>query len=166
MSSSVHDDRRKLDSILKEMSYLKNHAIKVGVFDGSFEKDKETGKVTPMAMIAAAHEYGVRERKLPERSFLRAWVINHEAQIMQMSEKLLEAVEKGAMTGEEALNFLARFAQGGVKETILNMKQPALKPATIKAKKSSALLRDTGQLLNSIRAKIVKAGTQNKDERG
>jgi hypothetical protein len=150
----VKDDRRKLDFIIKEVKSFKKSHVRVGVLEG--EKRKGKAKTIMMAMIAAVHEYGSPKRKIPERSFIRSWVDGNKSKINDYILKLLRMVEDGKLTSYMALKKLGVYGVGGIRAQIKSIKTPPFKERTIKKKKSTQPLIDTGQLRNSIHYKVEK----------
>jgi hypothetical protein len=158
----IKDDHRKLDSIVSEIRSFKNSYVKVGVLEGTQEKVKYTDKKgrkrtklsIMMAMIAAVQEYGSPKQGIPERSFIRSWVEGSKTEINQMLLRLLQAVEDGKLTSYMALKKLGAFGVGGIRKKISTGPFKRLAESTIRRKKSSKPLIDTGQLRNGIHYKV------------
>ncbi|MEK2481916.1 hypothetical protein AB7321_12615 [Providencia rettgeri] len=101
------------------------------------------------ATIAAAHEFGVPGH-IPERSFLRSTLNENKDNASRLLAKELKAdIELGefsdrpfAIVGEKLAGEVKRKIQAGI--------NPPLDPKTVKRKKSSKPLIDTGNLLQSI----------------
>lgn len=101
------------------------------------------------ATIAAAHEFGVQGH-IPERSFLRSTLNENKANASRLLAKELKAdIEIGefsdrpfAIVGEKLAGEVKRKIQAGI--------NPPLDPKTVKRKKSSKPLVDTGSLVQSI----------------
>ncbi len=146
----IKDDRARLDQIIREVRTFKRSYVKVGVLEGTARRDG-----TPMAMIAAVHEYGSDKRRIPQRSFIRGWVFQDQAKIQQFIARLVKQVEGGQLTATMALHRLGVFGVGGIRKKITDGPFIALRPATIARKGSSAPLLDTGQLRASINYKVV-----------
>lgn len=130
---------------LREELKLDKRVINVGIPEGKTEKDG-----TPLAMIAAAHEFGVEENGIPERSFLRASNTKHRPQFVALNRANLIKVVRGEMTVTQALGQLGELAKGYVQAYIGSANLKPLKPATIKRKKSSRPLIDTGTLRQNV----------------
>lgn len=108
------------------------------------------------AELAAIHEFGNPARNIPERSFLRKPLINNAAAIANLAKNAVGKFIAGQITAEAALGALGEEAKNISKVAITEGITPALKPVTIKRKKSSKSLIDTGQLLNSITYEVRK----------
>lgn len=113
----------------------------------------------PLAVIAAVHEFGLGG--MPQRSFLRSAYDENLPTI----DKMIQRVANGAVFGfgtNAALNQLGNVVQGMIQRKIVDGPFKPNAPATIKRKKSSRPLIDTGHLRQSIRYVIEKGGS--KDE--
>ena len=117
----------------------------------TFSKNSFMG---PVSGFTAAHKI-----TLPERSFLRAPFILKKSEINRAIEKACEAVGAGRMDANTALNLI------GVTATNISVKAcdtagygtwPDIKEATKKAKGSSAILIDKGQLRGTITWEVRK----------
>jgi hypothetical protein len=146
----VIDKDRGMAKIMAEIAKFKTSAVAVGVFEG---ERREDGQME--AMIAAVHEYGSPKRRIPQRSFLRSWATGHAEEIQRALATEYKQVGVGNFTADRALKRLGEFGQAGVRGRIREMTTPALKDETVRRKKSSALLIDTSQLINSIRYRVL-----------
>lgn len=117
----------------------------------TFSKNSFVG---PVSGFTAAHKI-----TLPERSFLRAPFTLKKSEINRAIEKACEAVGSGRMDANTALNLI------GVTATNISVKAfdtagygtwPDIKEATKKAKGSSAILIDKGQLRGTITWEVRK----------
>lgn len=109
----------------------------------------------PLAVIAAIHEFGLGD--MPQRSFLRSAYDEN----LPMIDKMIQRVANGAVFGlgtNAALNQLGNVVQGIVQRKIVDGPFVPNSPATIKRKKSSKPLIDTGHLRQSIRYVIERKG--------
>ena len=109
----------------------------------------------PLAVIAAIHEFGLGD--MPQRSFLRSAYDEN----LPMIDKMIQRVANGAVFGlgtNAALNQLGNVVQGMVQRKIVDGPFVPNSPATIKRKKSSKPLIDTGHLRQSIRYVIERKG--------
>lgn len=109
-----------------------NRSVLVGVPAGASEEDG-----TPLAMIAATHEFGDPERNIPERPVLRQGVRNGAAKFVRVNAASLRKVLRGEMSVEQAVDKLGVLAVGEVKREFTQPNPPLapLKPATIDARK-------------------------------
>ncbi len=163
-------DRNRIPEIIRELEYLANHRLEVGIFG-----DEVHGG---LLMIARVHEFGVRIEvtpkmraflhhigihlradtehiNIPERSYLRATFDQQQGDLGQVLEHLAGLVVKGSITGEAALGRAGAWFVGKIQATISAGIDPPLGEQTIKRKGSSTPLIDTGRLWQSITWRVV-----------
>lgn len=157
---------RKIENNVNE---LKKHFVKVGVFGGNHMDG------TPLAEIAAAHEFGVKKsftfvykgekitvRGLPTRSFLRGPLRVKKSAITGLKNRkkikatLFDEIKNGytgktlELMGVNAVNIIHEaFKTQGYGEW-----EPNISERYIELKGSNRPLRDTGLLENSISHKV------------
>jgi phage gpG-like protein len=152
--SSIQLNNDPLLAIVQQIEGAEKAYVKVGIF-GSKLSRTEPGANNPT--IGAVHEFGSVSKGIPRRSFLRVPIIEYLPPAMVALgadhwEQLIFA--NGFMAALAQLGVLAvsvvqdAFATGGYG------KWAALKRATIRRKKSSAILIDTGQLRRSVHFKV------------
>ena len=168
-------DWRAFDELRHRINAGK-HAVRVGVPGGVAETDG-----TPVAMIAAVHEYGSPAQGIPERPFLRVAIQKNRNKYVRLNRINLVKMMRGQMRMEQALGQLGEMAKGDVVTEIKSGDFAALDPKTIAARRrarskgyNKALLRkvaktqgagnaagpidrpliDTGQLFQSITYEI------------
>lgn len=159
--SRVEDKDLGLNRIIRTLNKdLDGVVVKVGV--QAKDKAVRRGKGgsirntdQPLAVIAAIHEFGLGD--MPQRSFLRSAYDEN----LPMIDKMIQRVANGAVFGlgtNAALNQLGNVVQGIVQRKIVDGPFVPNSPATIKRKKSSKPLIDTGHLRQSIRYVIERKG--------
>lgn len=159
--SRVEDKDLGLNRIIRTLNKdLDGVVVKVGV--QAKDKAVRRGKGgsirntdQPLAVIAAIHEFGLGD--MPQRSFLRSAYDEN----LPMIDKMIQRVANGAVFGlgtTAALNQLGNVVQGMVQRKIVDGPFVPNSPATIKRKKSSKPLIDTGHLRQSIRYVIERKG--------
>lgn len=159
--SRVEDKDLALNRIIRTLNKdLDGVVVKVGV--QAKDKAVRRGKGgsirntdQPLAVIAAIHEFGLGD--MPQRSFLRSAYDEN----LPMIDKMIQRVANGAVFGlgtNAALNQLGNVVQGMVQRKIVDGPFVPNSPATIKRKKSSKPLIDTGHLRQSIRYVIERKG--------
>jgi hypothetical protein len=114
-----------LDKALKD---LEKKVAKVGWFKGARYNDK---KQTPVAYVAAIHEFGYPSKNIPARPFLRPTLSNKKQEWKELAFKLSKLVLKGQKTADEMMETIGLKAVGDITKTIKNIWSPALKPSTI-----------------------------------
>nr|DAK65050.1 MAG TPA: virion morphogenesis protein [Caudoviricetes sp.] len=112
----------------------------------------------PLAVIAAVHEFGLGG--MPQRSFLRSAYDENKPTIDAMVDNIANNAVQGMSVGT-ALNQLGNVVQGRVQRKIVDGPFKPNSLATIKRKRSSRPLIDTGHLRQSIRYVIEKGGSDN-----
>ena len=110
-------------------------------------------KATPEMARTKAHQITI-----PKRSFVRASIDANRSKHDGQSAKLAGRVLEGKMSFRQAMAILGRVISSGMQRFIKSGRvSPPLKTATVKRKKSSQPLVDTGQLVNSItHAEVVR----------
>lgn len=161
--SRVEDKDLGLNRIIRTLNKdLDGVVVKVGVQakDKAVRRGKGGGirnTDQPLAVIAAIHEFGLGD--MPQRSFLRS-VYDENLPVI---DKMIQRVANGAVFGlgtNAALNQLGNVVQGMVQRKIVDGPFVPNSPATIKRKKSSKPLIDTGHLRQSIRYVIERKGAK------
>lgn len=135
--------------------------VEVGIFDTATRQANpgDHGQPTTNIQVASWMEFGVPERRIPERSFLRSTV---DRNAKKYEELLKRAHEKALNDGADEKHLLAligEVAVADVRQTIRSQgfgEWEPLKESTIQAKGSSQALIHTGQLMNSITYKVVE----------
>lgn len=127
---------------------------------GWFESDKyEDG--TPVAYVASIHEFGSPEQGIPPRPTMRPAIDHNRTAWAKLAGKGANAVLNGKKDIRTVLGSIAALAAGNIKEEIVALTAPPLKPETIAArlrKKSNKKtigkldkpLVDTGLMLSTV----------------
>lgn len=132
----------------KNLQQFKDSVVKAGILakDGS-ENHSEGITVFQIGMI---HEFGVPEKNIPRRSFIRVPIENNIKEITKLIENNHRLVSENVMSAKIALDRIGIKAQNTIKESFRNNNWKANSRATVKRKGSSRPLIDTGQLIGSI----------------
>jgi len=132
----------------RNLQQFKDSVVKAGILakDGS-ENHSEGITVFQIGMI---HEFGVPEKNIPRRSFIRVPIENNIKEITKLIENNHRLVSENAMSAKVALDRIGIKAQNTIKESFRNNDWKANSRATVKRKGSSRPLIDTGQLIGSI----------------
>lgn len=131
--------------------------LRVGWFDTGQYQDG-----TPVAYVAAIHEFGNPAGGVPARPFMRPTI---EAKTPEWKSTLAggaHQVLNGRLNAEQMLGQVGQMAAGNIAETIASINTPALKPSTIKGRESrrkspgvsTKPLVDTGLLIQSVNHKV------------
>jgi len=87
---------------------------------------------------------------IPQRSFLRKTVIDHRDKYQKRATKILGQIAAGRQEVYTGLSLMGLLIEGDTKRTISKGVSPPNAPSTIRRKKSSKPLIDTGRLRQSI----------------
>ena len=142
-------DLREMAEAIKQM----NGRVEVGV-PASASGDKGVS----LALIAAVHEFGSLDGRIPQRSFLRPAIEKNLEAFKRITFDSLVKVAEGRMPLSTAFGRLGQAAVSAVKTEMTTGSYVPLKPATIKRKGSSRPLIDTGNLRQSITYVVTEGG--------
>jgi hypothetical protein len=140
--------------LLDRLGVAKDIVITVGVH-GPEGSQEHAGTKLSVAEVATIQEYGLGD--CPERSFIRAWADETQAQHESDLRKVAAAIVKGKFDGRTGLERLGLRYVGEVQTRIANRGvKPELDPdgPTAKRKGSTVALVDKGQLKSAIRHKV------------
>lgn len=143
---NIKDDKReqmKLEKRLRKMQ--KSPHVAVGILQDELIKSGFT-----MVDLATVHEYGSKDRRICKRSFIRKTCDARRKRYTQFIAKLQDRYIAGKITLVQALTQLGEIVSKDMVATINRGIRPHLKPSTIKRKKSTKPLIDTGRLKGSI----------------
>lgn len=109
-----------------------------------------------VAALAAVHEFGSSDGRIPQRSFMRSAVSMNKNAIQTLIDKLAAKVADGDMQRDAALGVIGQFLKDKIISRINSNIPPPNAPSTIARKGSSHTLIDTGQLKSSVNWEIKK----------
>ena len=148
MTVQVTGNLAKIKQLIEQLKASGEKAVYVG-FPAEFDKKVEGSDNFNLASLAAVLEFG--NERIPSRPFLRQTLTENQEKYTALFVKLFES---GVSIGK-IYEQIALIAQGDVQQNIVNGKWTANAPSTIKRKKSSKPLIDTGKLRQSVKG-IVK----------
>lgn len=105
--------------------------------------------VGPVHGVTEPHKINI-----PERSFIRTGIRNGQGEQVKLNRRNLKKIVHGQMTVDQGLGQLGLMAVKQVQKTIQDGDFTPLRPETIRRKKSSKPLQDTGQLRKGIHYEI------------
>lgn len=144
----VKINNKGLEQELTLMQKFANASVKIGIqSDAGQHKESEADVVD----IAIWNEFGTE--KTPSRPFIRQCFADHQGLVEQHLQRIVLSVTKGSDLRLE-LARLGQWYEGKQKQTLRNYPWKANRKSTIRRKKSSKPLIDTGQLVNSIRYQV------------
>lgn len=142
----------KLERALREISkkLKKGGTVQVGFLSGATYPSG-----TPVALIAAIHNYGAPAAGIPPRPFFSNMVAAKSPEWPAAIEGLLKSTDYDV---EKTLQLTGEAIKGQLQQSIRDFVGVPLKPATIRRKGHSKELIDTGHMLNSAAYKVEMKG--------
>lgn len=148
MTVQVTGNLAKFKQLIEQIKASGEKAVYVG-FPAEFNEKVEGSDNFNLASLAAVLEFG--NERIPSRPFLRQTLAENQEKYTALFVKLFES----GISIEQIYEQIALIAQGDVQQNIVNGKWTANAPSTIKRKKSSKPLINTGKLRQSVKG-IVK----------
>lgn len=148
MAVSVTVDFSTARQLLEQMKSAKEKAVYVG-FPAEFDEKVEGAENFNLASLAAVLEFG--NKRIPSRPFLRQTLEENQEKYTAL---FVQWFDQGVPI-TQIYERLAIMAQGDVQLNIVRGNWTVNAPSTIKRKKSSKPLIDTGKMRQSVRG-IVK----------
>lgn len=140
--------------IERELKAAKKLVALVGI--PSDAKRHEDNPYIGLAQIAYIMEKGSAVNNIPERPFMHQTRERNEKRMIGLSKKLLKAISNGSTTAMDAIKKLGASYEGAMKRIFIEGSFAPNAPATVRRKKSSRPLIDTGLLRQSIKFKVAK----------
>lgn len=149
---------------LEEIQQAQNKVVRVGVIENQHYDDE-----TPVAYIAAIHEYGCEEKNIKPRPFFRPTIKAQEKEW----KKTFQLQIKNGFSITQAMDSVGLLASSDVAKTISEIHTPKLETSTLIARNRKAYrlyangqrarpdsisikpLVDDGDLIDSISYQIV-----------
>ena len=168
---SVKDHDRGYAKIVAAQRKLKGKALTVGYHGDSEPYQKGQEEPITVPQVAAVHEFGSKNGRIPPRPTMRPTVDAKRNEYLRLAERLLRQAEMGEIDLDTALGRLGVKVQADIKKAIVDLQTPELAEGTIRKKKQRAgstlapgqavqgddvsfdtgnPLIDTGQMLNSV----------------
>jgi hypothetical protein len=161
MSGKVEVKDRGWDRINKMAHTIESRHVAVGVL-GKNAPRQEGGEFNNAA-VAAVHEFGSEDGRIPERSFIRSTVDANQSKYRVAAKRFMDLVVTGKMAMDKALGKFGSLIKADIQATIVKGIPPPLSEATIDARErkkrmSTKPLVDTGQLKGSIDYEVRNEG--------
>lgn len=125
--------RKKGDVSFKELKRRIAELDKLRVFVGWLESAKYDDN-TPVAGVAAVHEYGSPTRNIPPRPYLRPTQDEKMQEWRNLLESGAKAILRGEQTAYNVMDAIGLSMAGDIKVAIKNVTSPPLEPETIQAR--------------------------------
>lgn len=148
MAVQVTGNLAKFKQLIEQIKAASEKAVYVG-FPSEFNENVEGSDGFNLASLGAVLEFG--NEHIPSRPFLRQTLAENQEKYTALFVKLFES----GVSIDKIYEQIALIAQGDVQQNIVNGNWTANAPSTIKRKKSSKPLIDTGKLRQSVKG-IVK----------
>jgi hypothetical protein len=140
--------------IERELKAAKKLVALVGI--PSDAKRHEDNPNIGLAQIAYIMEKGSAVNNIPARPFMHQTRERNEKRVLGLSKKLLKALSSGSTTAMDAIKKLGGAYELAMKEIFIEGSFAPNALSTIRKKKSSRPLIDTGLLRQSIKYKVAK----------
>lgn len=154
----VKDIDLGFDEIQKQVGLLDGSYVLVGFQEGTKttlqtkgQRQKKAG--FSMAEIAAANEFGTKT--IPARPFMSTSFDENRAKINKAIQGEYSKILDGKSTTERSLGLIGLLGAKFIVQKIRAITSPPNSPRTIAIKKSSKPLIDFGQMVQSVRHKMV-----------
>ena len=135
---------------------FREHIIKVGLPESVGGAQHSDSGLT-VAQLGAVHEFGVPEKGIPKRSFIREPIINEQKKINNFIKTRFSEVANNSMTSKTALAQIGQLGMDICKKAFRKNDWEANSKKTVELKGSSRPLIDSGQLSQSITYVVEKA---------
>lgn len=125
--------------------------VKVGILDEGAGAEPREGGLTN-AQIGVVQEFGTEDKRIPERSFVRATFDETREEQVKLAGELIERVLDGKLEAEQATGLMGARLANDIKKKVTAGEhiQPENQPSTIQQKGSDRPLVDTSRMINSV----------------
>lgn len=151
VTDRITSDGRKFERMLKDLEKLE---VRIGFQAGDASEDDGTD----ICDVAAWNELGTS--RIPARPFIRQSVDNHEGEINAFLQSKKKELVSGA-NAEQVLKQIGIFQKDLMQNEITTGSFIPNAPSTIRKKKSSKPLIDTGRMRQSVNYQIKPKGSGN-----
>jgi len=154
----VKDKDLGFEEIQRQMALLDGSHVKVGFQEGTITKPQVKGQRRKPAglslpQIAAENEFGTQI--IPARPFMSTSFDENKALINRAIQGEYKKIAGGNGTTERSLGLIGQLMTKLIMQKIRAIVSPPNSPRTIAIKKSSKPLIDFGQMIQSVRYKVV-----------
>jgi len=158
MRTVVKDKDLGFEEIQRQMALLDGSHVKVGFQEGTVTKPQVKGQRRKPAglslpQIAAENEFGTQI--IPARPFMSTSFDENKALINRAIQGEYKKIAGGNGTTERSLGLIGQLMTKLIVQKIRAIVSPPNSPRTIAIKKSSKPLIDFGQMIQSVRYKVV-----------
>ena len=118
---------KKLEKLLREAGKRGVKQVEVGFFESAKYEDG-----TPVAAVAAIHEFGAPSKNIPERPFFRQAVTQMQDGVATIVRSGIDAEKM--VVDDQLADRVGEYAAAEVKESITQLRQPGLAASTKRAR--------------------------------
>lgn len=126
----VESDPKFFDKLESAFKDIERRELKVGWFEAA---KYESG--TPVAYVASIQEFGVPERSIPARPFMRPTYIAQINKWRALLDSLIGAALEGKTTITGIFDIVGKKIVADIRATIESITSPPLSPITLGARK-------------------------------
>lgn len=130
-------------------SYESNKLVRAGFLGGSRYPEAEGG--TPVALVAAVHEFGAPEKGIPPRPFMSKTIARNKDKWAKKASDLI--AEVGV---DKALDQVGEEMADDIRKSISDEDWTPLNPATVKRKGFDKPLIDTMDMMRAVTHKVTE----------
>lgn len=139
---------KRLKEVMRRAEQLNRMQLVVGIPSDENSRDESTGITN--AELGAIHEFGVPEKNIPERSSMRSTASEESQNLGRLAKIQISECLRGETSAHDAFATVGAYLQGKIVDKITDGDFEPNTEATVKRKKSSKPLIDTGQLRGAI----------------
>jgi hypothetical protein len=170
-AGKVIDRDRGWKRVLANFREAKGASVKVGILAsaGMHKGETDGGEPLTVAQIAAVHEYGSEDGRIPQRSFIRSAVDESQAEIRTVIAKAGDAIVAGKMDVRTGMGIIGAFVKSRIQRKLVSGPFHPLSRFTIARRMrrlksgrkvlSTKPLIDTGQLRASVDYEVTLGRT-------
>ncbi len=147
---------RGWNRIKHEIALMADAHVKIG-FPASKDKQHK-GSVQTVAQIAVENEYGVPEKNIPSRPFMRQAFDKNEYKLNERIKQYAKDIFAGIKNTRQALTLLGVEHKGNIQKEVRFGDFKPNAPLTIAIKGSSQPLIDTDQMVQSVQFEVDMGG--------
>jgi hypothetical protein len=138
-------------NLIKSFKIINNIEIKAGHFEKNGKSSVRKEGKADNVLLAIVHNVGSPSKNIPARPFTAPAFDKNINKTNNLLDKTINSFldKRNYQSLERNLNLLGKTMQQDIQQEIRDLKEPSLKPLTIKRKGSSKLLIDTGEMLNA-----------------
>jgi hypothetical protein len=155
--NTVKYDPAGLKTLHRQIGELESMRAQVGLFRETAGRVSDPGRISDNPSLGAVHEFGDPKHNIPARSFLLMPMVTQLGKLLaaKSASVIYLLRTRGA---RRLLGWLGVLGEDVVQESFATRgwgQWPALKIATIKRKKSSAILIESAQMRRAVSSRVV-----------